>query len=208
MPEVNFLAVLGGAVALFVIGAGYYAALGKQLAQVSGATAEAGQMPPWKIAVEFLRCLVIAAVVAGLAAQADVDEWTGGSPPRPGLVDRIPVGALGRGRGPRADTGEACRDPRGRLAGKAARGCNDRERVAVGERVLGSPSGASSRHGWAPPGALPGSERHARSGPGPAAAGVAARASGATRRLPAVRRTGGSATARTCGPPPKGCRWR
>jgi hypothetical protein len=35
-------------------------------------------MPAWKLAVEVLRCLVLAAVVAGLASQIDIDEWTGG----------------------------------------------------------------------------------------------------------------------------------
>ena len=35
-------------------------------------------MPPWKFAVEFGRCLVLAAVVAGLAANGDIDTWTGG----------------------------------------------------------------------------------------------------------------------------------
>ena len=35
-------------------------------------------MPPWQLAVEFLRGLVVAAVVAGLASQGDIDEWSGG----------------------------------------------------------------------------------------------------------------------------------
>ena len=35
-------------------------------------------MPPWKLAVELLRCLILATVVAGLAAQGEIDEWAGG----------------------------------------------------------------------------------------------------------------------------------
>lgn len=56
-------------VAAFISGGAYYSVLGPD----SDAT-----MPPWKLAVEVLRCLVLAAVVAGLASQIDIDEWTGG----------------------------------------------------------------------------------------------------------------------------------
>jgi hypothetical protein len=51
---------------------------GKRLAEVSDAAAAGEQTPPWKIAVELVRCLIIAAVVAGLASQAEIDEWSGG----------------------------------------------------------------------------------------------------------------------------------
>jgi Protein of unknown function (DUF1761) len=78
MPDVNVLAVLVATIALFVIGSTYYAVFGKQLAEVSQAAAAGEQIPPWKIAVELLRCLIIAAVVAGLASQGEIDEWTGG----------------------------------------------------------------------------------------------------------------------------------
>ncbi|MBA3251015.1 MAG: DUF1761 domain-containing protein [Geodermatophilaceae bacterium] len=79
MREVNLLAVLVAAVAAFVSGGTYYAVLGDQLAQVSAAAAAAGgRTPPWKVAIEFLRCLVLAAVVAGVAAQGEIDQWTGG----------------------------------------------------------------------------------------------------------------------------------
>ncbi|CAN5824987.1 DUF1761 domain-containing protein [soil metagenome] len=80
VPEVNLLAVLVAAVAAFVSGGTYYAVLGDQLAQVSAAAAAAagGRTPPWKVAIEFLRCLVLAAVVAGVAAQGEIDQWTGG----------------------------------------------------------------------------------------------------------------------------------
>ena len=56
-------------VAAFISGGAYYSVLAPE----SDAT-----MSPWKLAVEVLRCLVLAAVVAGLASQIDIDEWTGG----------------------------------------------------------------------------------------------------------------------------------
>jgi Protein of unknown function (DUF1761) len=78
MPDINLLAVLVASVAAFVLGGAYYAVFGTQLAAVSEAAAADEQMPPWKLAVELLRCLILAAVVAGLASQGEIDEWTGG----------------------------------------------------------------------------------------------------------------------------------
>jgi Protein of unknown function (DUF1761) len=68
-------------VAAFVISFIYYGAFGTQLAQLNPAYADAaaGATPPaWKFAVELLRCLVVALVVAGLAAEMDIAEWTEG----------------------------------------------------------------------------------------------------------------------------------
>jgi hypothetical protein len=116
MPDVDAVAVAVATVAAFLIGFGYYAALGGQLARVSPAAAAAAAgssgtsrgssgtsssgtsgtsrgssgtsssgtsdsssggagMPGWQVALEFVRCLVLAAVVTGLAARADVDSW-------------------------------------------------------------------------------------------------------------------------------------
>jgi uncharacterized protein involved in cysteine biosynthesis len=73
MPDVAFLAVLVAAIAAFALGATYYAVLGEQLAAVSPAAAK--QEPPtWKLAVELLRSLTMAAVVAGLAVRGEIDE--------------------------------------------------------------------------------------------------------------------------------------
>ena len=49
-----------------------------RLAEVSEAASGQGQPRPWVVGVELLRCLVIAAVVAGLAAAAGIGGWTGG----------------------------------------------------------------------------------------------------------------------------------
>jgi Protein of unknown function (DUF1761) len=78
MPDVNALAVLVATIIAFLIGGAYYATLGDALAEVSEAAAAAEQPPPWKLAAELLRCLILAAVVAGLASQGEIDEWAGG----------------------------------------------------------------------------------------------------------------------------------
>jgi len=78
MPDLNIWAVLVSAIAAFVAGAGYYGVLGEKLADVSEAAAAGEDMPPWKVAVELLRCLLLATVVAGLATVGGIDEWAGG----------------------------------------------------------------------------------------------------------------------------------
>ncbi|CAN5756273.1 hypothetical protein BH18ACT15_BH18ACT15_02840 [soil metagenome] len=78
MPDLNVLAVLVAAIAVFVLGATYYAVFGQQLAEVSDAAAVGERPPLWKLVVELLRGLILAVVVAGLASQGEIDEWTGG----------------------------------------------------------------------------------------------------------------------------------
>ncbi len=66
-------------VAAFVLGGGYYAVLGDQLAEVSEAAAAATD--GWRLGdrrrVRRLS-LVLSAVVAGLASRGDIDTWTAG----------------------------------------------------------------------------------------------------------------------------------
>jgi hypothetical protein len=78
MPDVNVLAVVAAAIAAFALGGTYYAVFGAQLATVSEAAAEGGQPPPWQLGVEVLRCLVLSAVIAGLASQGEIDDVLGG----------------------------------------------------------------------------------------------------------------------------------
>jgi uncharacterized protein DUF1761 len=78
MPDLNLLAVLAATVAAFVLGSTYYVVFGEQLAEVSEVAAAGGQPPPWKLAVELGRCLILATVVAGLASQGEIEDWTGG----------------------------------------------------------------------------------------------------------------------------------
>jgi hypothetical protein len=78
VPDVDVVAVLVATLAAFVLGFAYYTAFGERLAEVSDAAARAEQPPPWKLAVELLRCLLVAAVVAGLASQGEIETWAGG----------------------------------------------------------------------------------------------------------------------------------
>jgi hypothetical protein len=79
MPDVEAVAILVATVTAFAVGGAYYAVFGEQLAEVSNATdAASAEMPPWELGVEAVRCLVLAAVVAGLAAQGEIDKWSGG----------------------------------------------------------------------------------------------------------------------------------
>jgi hypothetical protein len=79
MPDVQLAAVLAAAVAAFASGATYYALLGEQLAGASDAAASGERPAPWVPAVELARCLVLATVVGGLAAQGEIDTWLGGA---------------------------------------------------------------------------------------------------------------------------------
>jgi amino acid permease len=78
MPDIDPVVILVATVVCFALGAVYYGVLGTRLAELSGAAGSDVKAPPWALVVEVLRCLVLAAVVAGLAAQARVDGLTGG----------------------------------------------------------------------------------------------------------------------------------
>jgi ABC-type uncharacterized transport system permease subunit len=69
MPDLDLLPVLAAAAAAFVIVATYDTVFGTQLAATGSPAAE--QRPPWKLAVELGRCLILATVVAGLASQGE-----------------------------------------------------------------------------------------------------------------------------------------
>lgn len=77
MPEISFPAVLVAAPVVFLIGWTYYALLPAQWAEQSQTGAAAEQPAPWKLAVELGRGLILATVVAGLAAQGEIDRWSG-----------------------------------------------------------------------------------------------------------------------------------
>lgn len=74
MPELNILAILVAAVAVFVVSTVYYIAFAARVTDLRGGepAAEDGGMAPWKIVVELVRCVVVAGVVAGLAALLDI----------------------------------------------------------------------------------------------------------------------------------------
>lgn len=72
MIEANYLAIVVAAVAAFLAAGGYYAVFGEQLEKLSNAPAG---MPPWLLAVEVIKHLVVAATVAGLAGSIGITAW-------------------------------------------------------------------------------------------------------------------------------------
>lgn len=78
MPEFNLLAVLVAALAAFVLSSAYYAVFASQLSVAGTEASDGTNPPPWKLAVEFLRSLTVAGVVAGLGARCEIEEWSGG----------------------------------------------------------------------------------------------------------------------------------
>lgn len=76
----NVLAILVAAVAVLVVSTVWYSAFAKQLAELSPAYADASaaRPPTWKVAIELLRSLVVASLVAGLAELIDIADWTDG----------------------------------------------------------------------------------------------------------------------------------
>lgn len=78
MSDLSVLAVGLAGLAAFVSSGAYYAVFGEQLARVSATGATDSRMPPWKLAVEVMRTLVVAAAVAGLAAVGNVNTWAEG----------------------------------------------------------------------------------------------------------------------------------
>jgi hypothetical protein len=80
MPDVELLAVLVAALAAFAVGTVWYGIFGAQLVEARGQSAAAvpDETPPWKIAVELVRSLLVAGVLAGLAVEAGIDTVAGG----------------------------------------------------------------------------------------------------------------------------------
>ena len=77
MSELNYLAILVAAVAAVIVSTIYYSAFGSQLAALNDAYADQQRPPAWKVGVELVRSLVLAAVVAGLVERTDTDGWGG-----------------------------------------------------------------------------------------------------------------------------------
>ena len=81
MDDVNVVAILVAAVAVLVVSTVYYIVFGKQLAQLSPAYSEAdaaARPPGWKVAIELVRNLVLASVVACLVKATDATDLTDG----------------------------------------------------------------------------------------------------------------------------------
>lgn len=81
MDDVNVWAILVAALVVLVVSTAYYIAFAKQMAALSPAYAGAdpnARPPAGKVALELVRNLVLASVVACLAKQLDVSDWTDG----------------------------------------------------------------------------------------------------------------------------------
>jgi hypothetical protein len=79
--DVNVWAILVAAVAVFAMGAVWNTAFATQLAALHPAYAETSaeaRPPAWKLALELLRGLLVASVVAGLAELIEVADWVDG----------------------------------------------------------------------------------------------------------------------------------
>lgn len=79
MIQINYLAVVVAAVASVVLATIYYTSFGKQYAALRGISPEAARArpPAGKVALEVVRCLVLALVIAGLASKLGVTDVAG-----------------------------------------------------------------------------------------------------------------------------------
>lgn len=77
MPELNWIAVVVAAVAVFAFAAVYYSMLAAQAAQLNPVYADAARPGPSFILIELARALIVAAVVAALARLTGVTDLAG-----------------------------------------------------------------------------------------------------------------------------------
>jgi predicted Co/Zn/Cd cation transporter (cation efflux family) len=81
MVNLNYVAVVVAAVAVFAFAAVYYTLLARQRAALSPAAAAAAakrsRPPAWLMALELGKALVVAFVVAGLVSLIGITDWTG-----------------------------------------------------------------------------------------------------------------------------------
>ncbi|HEX6756002.1 MAG TPA: DUF1761 domain-containing protein [Mycobacteriales bacterium] len=78
MPDLDPLPIAVASVLVFVLSSTYYTLTARQLAAARGPAAVDESTPPGKVALELLRGAVLATVVAGLAAAADLHTWPAG----------------------------------------------------------------------------------------------------------------------------------
>ena len=77
MRGLNYLAIVVAVAAAFVFSSAWYIGFSRQRRELSTAAAAQGRPPVWMVPVELLRTLVLAAVLAGLASQLRIANWTG-----------------------------------------------------------------------------------------------------------------------------------
>lgn len=74
----NYLALAVAGVAAVLLSTVYYMVFAKQMATLHPAYADTSTPPPWKIAVELARSVVIAGVLGGFVAKLGLSEWSDG----------------------------------------------------------------------------------------------------------------------------------
>jgi hypothetical protein len=74
MPHLNYVAIIVAALAVFVFAAGYYITLARQRAKLSAAAGAGSRPRPLVMALELFKSLVVASVVAGLVAAAEISD--------------------------------------------------------------------------------------------------------------------------------------
>jgi hypothetical protein len=74
MVHLNYPAIVVSGVAVFVFAAGYYIALARQRAALSPTAASRTRPPTWLMALELLKSLVVAFVVAGVVALIGITD--------------------------------------------------------------------------------------------------------------------------------------
>jgi hypothetical protein len=77
MPELNWLAVIVAAIAVFIVSTVYYIIFAARMVDLRQGNEDAGGVQPWKIAVEIVRSLILATVVAGLVTLLGVTDIGG-----------------------------------------------------------------------------------------------------------------------------------
>ena len=75
MHEINYVAVLGCAIAGFIISTVWYSIFAKQMAKLNKAYAGSTQPAPWQILIEFGRNIILAIVIATLFNYIGVLDW-------------------------------------------------------------------------------------------------------------------------------------
>lgn len=78
--DMNYVAIVVAAMLAFVVSSVWYTVLGAPRVEPSGANADAAaemeKPAAWKLLFEFVRSLIVAAVLAGIAAQSGIVDWT------------------------------------------------------------------------------------------------------------------------------------
>jgi hypothetical protein len=80
MPDISPIAIAAATVTAFIISSSWYALVGAHVAALrlgGDATAGTEQPPPWKLALEVVRSLLVATALAAGIAQGDIDGVAG-----------------------------------------------------------------------------------------------------------------------------------